>query len=323
MTDVRSVLQVCDPDLLDPVQDSELDCGDAAGTVLFLTDSRRVQKVLWRQLLVLDSMMSLLEGLGSAHQLLEEPRPPQPDGGSRTRWKVLKAQCRTLLEEMEVLLPDLQNRVQQVQERRERLDQLVLMLKNQKRQREQLQDSLLKAQNALRCCDGQLTQLRAESEAVLSRLIGWQRFRNELQQCVAATQGSMQLTLLSFSQSELSVELRPRPPPGGPAPSLEPARLAVSWSPAGRFTLQVDEGTTGMLGNRLTGRRAELGAALLEVLQNYTGQAELLAEIQTLRSSFAIDWVPAALVIIIIIIIIIFYCFYSPPALPSTGFLQL
>lgn len=37
-----------------------------------------MQKVLWCQLFVLDSMMSLLEGLESAQQLMAQSCPPQP-----------------------------------------------------------------------------------------------------------------------------------------------------------------------------------------------------------------------------------------------------
>lgn len=40
-------------------------------------DSRRVQKVLWRQLFVLDSVVSLVEDLESAQQLKTQAAPPQ------------------------------------------------------------------------------------------------------------------------------------------------------------------------------------------------------------------------------------------------------
>lgn len=49
----------------------------------------------------------------------------------------------------------------------------------QKQQCEQLGESLQKAQHALQSCDCQLTQLRAESEAVLGQLTSWQRLRDE------------------------------------------------------------------------------------------------------------------------------------------------
>lgn len=99
-----SVLQRCQPSHLEPCGEQP-DC-EAAALLLYLTvshltlpllplaesihnpslfssplqDSRRVQKVLWRQLFVLDSMLSLLEGQGleSARQLVTKPCPPQP-----------------------------------------------------------------------------------------------------------------------------------------------------------------------------------------------------------------------------------------------------
>lgn len=47
---------------------------------------------------------------------------------------------------------------------------------------------------------------------------------------------------------------------------------------------QVSEGTAGLAEDSLMGRRVELSAALLEVMRCYVGQAELLSEIQSLRS---------------------------------------
>ncbi|XP_022607848.1 uncharacterized protein LOC111226834 [Seriola dumerili] len=294
MAEVRAVLQRCDPDLLDPRADSEQpDSAEAARMVVYLTDSRRVQKVLWRQLFVLDSMMSLLEGLESAQQLMTQPCPPQPEGGARGRWKALKVKSRSEVEETEILLRSLQDRVQQIHNRRHTLTQLVQQLHSKKQQCEQLEESLLKAQNALQSCDRQLIQLRAESEAVLRQLISWQQLRDELQVYVSAAQGVMQINLLSFNQSELCVELRPRLSSDLSSNELEPLKLSVTWSHDDRFRLQVSEGTAGLVEDCLSGRRAELSAALLEVMQCYVGQAELLSEIQTLRSSFAIDWRPA------------------------------
>lgn len=290
------MLQRCDPVLLDPRSrgdSEEPDSAEAASTVLYLTDSRRVQKVLWRQLFVLDSMMSLLEGLDSAQQLVTRPCPPQHGGGARGRWKALKVESRLRVEETETLLRSLQDRVQQIQKRRHTLTQLVQQLHSKKQQCEQLEESLLKAHNALQSYDRHLNQLRAESEAALSQLISWQQLRDELQVHVSVAQNTMQINLLSFSQSELCVELRPRPSSHLSSNELEPLKLSVNWSLDDRFTLQVSEGTVGLEEDSLFGRRSELSAALLEVMQCYMGQAELLSEVQALRSSFAIDWRPA------------------------------
>ncbi|KAM9744844.1 uncharacterized protein ACNS7B_009356 [Menidia menidia] len=299
MADVRAVLRRCDPVLLELGGDPEApepEAAEAAGMVLFLTDRRRVQKVLWRQLFVLDSMMSLLEG----QQDLE---PPPPVGGARGRWKALKAETRELEEETEALLRTLQDRIQQVQERRLTLTHLVQQLHSRKLEREQLAASLQTAQNALQACERQLEQLGAESEKAEGQLVGWQRIRERLQRLVDATQGATQVSLLTLGQSELCVELRPRLP-GPSANELPPLRLGVGWSPDGRFRLQPDaaaggaaggggcrggrgleeegrgleeegrglSGGAGPVGRRPAGRPAELG------------QAALLTEVQRLRS---------------------------------------
>lgn len=129
---------------------------------------------------------------------------------------------------------------------------------------------------------------------------------------VSATQAVMQVNLLTFSQSELCVELMPRPPSSLSSSELEPLRLSVTWSHDDRFRLQVSTGvsdvidcrlsqlteelirvlnllqvseeTAGLVEDSRTGRWAELSAALLEVMQCYVGQAELLSEIGSLRS---------------------------------------
>ncbi|KAK5856868.1 hypothetical protein PBY51_008433 [Eleginops maclovinus] len=288
MAEVRCVLQQCDPALLDPALD-QWDC-EAGRMLLHLTDSRRVQKVLLRQLFVLDAMMSLLEGLQSARQLMTLPCPPHPDGRARHRWKGLKMESRSGGEETETLLQRLLEKIQQINTKRQTLTQLIAQLHSKKQQCEQLQESLQKAQNALQSCERQLLQLEAESAAALCQLTGWQRIRDKLQAYVSEAQDVMQINLLSFSQSELRVELSPRPPTPLSSIELEPLQLSLTWSHDDRFTLQ---GSECLLRGPVLGGRSTLSAALLDLLQNYMGQFLMLSEIQGLRSSFAIDWCPA------------------------------
>ncbi|XP_068581775.1 uncharacterized protein si:dkey-225f5.4 [Cebidichthys violaceus] len=298
MAEARAVLQRCDPVLLESCRDSDQLDSEAARMVLYLTDSRRVQKVLGRQLFVLDSMMSLLEGLESAQQLMTQPCPPQPGGVAHSSWKCLKKDSRLRTEETETLLRSLEDKITQIHNRRHTLTQLIQRVHSKKQQYEQLDESLQKAHNALQSCDHQLTQLRAESEAALGQLISWQRIRDELQVYVSAVQEVMQIKLTSFNQSELCLELRPRPSPDLSSDEPEALKLSVTWSHDDRFTLQVMEGPAGLVEAGLSGRWCELSAALLEVMQRYLGQFQLLSEIQRLRSSFAIDWRPAQRVLV-------------------------
>uniref|UniRef100_A0A096MDA9 Uncharacterized protein n=1 Tax=Poecilia formosa TaxID=48698 RepID=A0A096MDA9_POEFO len=228
----------------------------------------------------------------------------------RSRWKALKAETRSGMEETESLLRSLQDRVQHVQHRRDRVTALLQLLHikapalpdcshappplpRQRQHQDQLVVSLLKAQNALQSCDRQLAQLRAESEAVLHQLVLWRCLRDRLQEHATATQAVMQIQLISVDQSELLLEIRPRLLSQPTANELQPPRLAVSWHHDDRFTLQVGEELAGQVEGCGSGRRDVLSAALLDVLQSFTGQAALLAEIHSLRASFAIDWRPA------------------------------
>ncbi|XP_008328593.1 uncharacterized protein LOC103393408 isoform X2 [Cynoglossus semilaevis] len=297
---MKSVLQHCDPVLLDQGllnscgDSQQLESAEAAQVVLHLMDSRRVQKVVWRQLFVLDSIMSLLEELKSSQQLVSQPCPPLPGSGARSTWKSLKVQFMSSVEETETLLQQLQNKVQQTEDRRHRLRQLLCRLDDKKEQCEQLKAVLLKSKNALQGCEDQLIQLRAQSEAVQERLNVWQQVKDCLQVLVSAHRDVTQITLLSVEQSELCVELRPRPSSKLWTNQLEPLRLKISWSSDQlTFSLQVEEGPAGLLEDSFRGRYSELSAALLEVMQCYMGEAELLLEVQKLRSSFAIDWRPS------------------------------
>ncbi|KAM9393980.1 uncharacterized protein KZ484_005093 [Pholidichthys leucotaenia] len=296
MAAVKAVLESCDPDLLDPCGDLEQDCAaKSAGMVVFLTEKRRVQKVLWRQLFVLDSMMTLLEGLTSAQQLMTQPCPSKPESDAYDRWQALKAESRSLEEETETLLRSLQENVQQIHSKRQKLTQLVQQLHSKKQQHDQLEESLLKAQNALRSCDHQLSRVRVEMEAVVGQLVSWQELRDDLQAHVSASQDVMQFSLLTFNQSELCVELRLCPSSNlssTASTDLEPLKLSVTWSHDDRFRLLVNNGNVGLAEDCLWGRRDELSTALLKVMHCYIGQAELLSEIQALRTSFAIDWHP-------------------------------
>lgn len=64
-----------------------------------------------------------------------------------------------------------------------------------------------------------------------------------LQARVAALQDVMQINLLSFNQSELCVELRPRPCSEQASNDVELLKLSVTWSRDDRFRLQVTSRT--------------------------------------------------------------------------------
>ncbi|KAJ3600489.1 hypothetical protein NHX12_031470 [Muraenolepis orangiensis] len=294
MATVQSVLERCDPAHLDLYSYREQsDYVEADRMLLHLMDSRRIQKVLWRQMSVLDSMMSLLEELDSSQQLLTRPSPQHPVNTARSRWKALKVETRVGVEETEVMIGGLQARAEQIASKRLRLVQLVQELEEKKQKSKQLEIALQKSHNALHACDGQLTSLKAESEAAANCLGKWQKRADELQGYVSATQDVMETKLLPVNRYELVVEQRPTLCGSQISSELEPLKLSVSWCRDDLFKLQVNQDKAGLEEDCMKGRLSELSTALLEVMQRYTSQGDMLAEIWTLHSSFAIDWRPA------------------------------
>ncbi|KAG7272704.1 hypothetical protein CRUP_029643, partial [Coryphaenoides rupestris] len=289
------VLEKCDPALLDLYGDLEQqsDYVGADRKLLYFIESRRFQKVLWRQLSVLDSMMYMLEELDSPQQLLTRPAPQKPDNKARSRWKALKAETRVGVEETELLMGGLQAKVEQIAGKRLRLMQLVQELEEKKQKSKQLEMALEKSHNALHACDAQLAGLKAKFEEALNCLSKWQKISDELKGYVLAIQDVMETKLLPVNQSELVVEQRPSLYGSQVSNELEPLRLSVTWCRDDRFKLQVNQGKAGLEEDCMKGRLSELSAALLEVMQRYTSQGDMLAEIWTLHSCFAIDWRPA------------------------------
>ncbi|XP_059898658.1 uncharacterized protein si:dkey-225f5.4 [Gadus macrocephalus] len=294
MATVQSVLERCDPAFLDLYGDPEQsEYVEADRMLLQLIDNRRIKKVLWRQMSVFDSMLSDLEGSDSLQQLLTQSFPPKPDSKACSRWKALKAETRLVEEEIEVLIDGLLTREEQIVSKRLRLVHLVKELTEKKHQSKKLEMALQKSYNALHVCDGQLAILKAESEAAVNFLDKWQKVAEELRGCTSATKDLMQTKLLQSNQSELVVEQRPLLAGGQVSNDLLPLKLSITWCPDDRFKLQVNQGKAGLEENCMKGRLSELPAAMLEVRQRYSSQGDMLGEIQTLHSSFAIDWRPA------------------------------
>ncbi|XP_026853813.2 ZW10 interactor isoform X1 [Electrophorus electricus] len=304
---VVGLLERSDPSHLKPWDTTE---PQEAGEVMtsYLMDCRRKQKLMCQQLCVLDDMLKLLGGLDSAEQFLRETCPPNPGSEARITWKALKTEYQEQVEELEHLMGTLGKRMGDLQNKRQTVETLLIALdkkreeckekqriaaKQQQRAVKQinlqLEESLQTAQNALRVCEKRLSKLRSDVDEQLTHVADWTVIIHRLQNVLTVTQTKMQYKLLLASPSELCLELLPR----STEQSLHPLCLSVTMTCDDIFHLQVFQGTAGVLEESVEGPVRELNAALLEVTQRYISQGDMLAEIQTLHSRFAIDWCPA------------------------------
>ncbi|TSK77133.1 Insulin-like growth factor 2 mRNA-binding protein 1 [Bagarius yarrelli] len=251
-------------------------------------DCRRKQKIMCQQYGVMDDMLKLLASLESAEQFLNEPCPPKADTEASAPWKALKAEYLEQVQEVEGLISTLVQHMEELPKKRQRLEVLLESLGKKKQMHLQLDDSLQRAQDALRACDRELSELKIQVDKKLSRVADWTAFKDRLQATLDITQANMQYRLLSVSPSELRLELLPC----STQQSLQPLHLSVTMT-ENHFRLQVFQGTAGLIEESVEGHVRELSAALLEVMECYVSQGKMLAEIQTLHSRFAIDWCPA------------------------------
>nr|XP_055050522.1 uncharacterized protein si:dkey-225f5.4 [Misgurnus anguillicaudatus] len=306
---IEALLERTDPNILKSCNTTELqETGEGEIMAPYLMDCRRKQKHIFRQLCVVDDMVKLLAGLESVEELLNEPCPRNPGNDARAAWKALKAEYQERVQEVEERIGTVQVHMEELQGRRQKLETLLSTLQKKKeecKEREriatkqnqraekqigfQLEDSLQAAQNALNVCNSHLSKLNEEVNEQLVRVSEWTLLKDALQTLVTGTQRNMQYRLLSVRPSELCLELLPR----STEKSLEPLQVSITMTTDDHFHLQVLQGTAGLVEEATEGQLRQVSVALVEVMERYISQGEMLSEIQALHSRFAIDWCPA------------------------------
>ncbi|XP_043091065.1 ZW10 interactor [Puntigrus tetrazona] len=305
----EAILERTDPSFLKSCNTTELqETGEGEIMAPYLMDCRRKQKHIFRQLCVVVDMIQLLAGLESVDQLLHKPCPQNPGNEARSAWKALKAEYQARVQEVEEMISTLRDRMEELHEKRKTLETLLSALQikkeqckekervtakqNQRAEKQisfQLEDSIQAAQNAMDACDLRFSKLKDEVEKQMAQISDWTILRDGLQTLVNVTHRNMAYRLLSVSSSELCLELLPH----AAEKSLEPLRVSITMTTSDEFHLQVFQGTAGLVEEAVKGRLRQVSAALVEVLERYMSQGEMLSEIQALHSRFAIDWCPA------------------------------
>ncbi|TRY64438.1 hypothetical protein DNTS_017130 [Danionella cerebrum] len=306
---VEALLERTEPSFLKSCNTTDLqETGEGEIMVPYLMDCRRKQKQAFNQLCVADDMIQLLAGLESVDQLLKEPCPPKPGNEARSAWKALKAEYKEKVQEVEELIGDLQTRMEQLQQKRNKLENLLVTLhikkeeckekeritakRNQRTEKQivfELEESIQAAQNTMSMCDMQLAKLDNEVEKLQTRVSDWRLLRDGLQTLVTGTVKKSQFSLLSSSPSKLSFELLPH----AAEKALEPLHVSATITSADEYHLQVFQGTAGLIEEVMNGPLRELSTTLVQLIEKYLSQGEMLSEIQALHYRFAIDWCPA------------------------------
>ncbi|XP_048846521.1 uncharacterized protein si:dkey-225f5.4 [Brienomyrus brachyistius] len=316
----------------------------AKAMVPFLVDSRRKLKVMGQQLCVLDYMLKLLESVESPEELLNSSCPKDTDDFAYAQWKALKNQHREGAQGVQDCIVSVQEKMEQANEKREMIAQLMVTLErkiaeakekakqkmkmDRKTEREasvklqEVQAAQEASQEGLRVTKQRIANLEAEISSCSARLDNWVLLKDQLQRSVQATLGLTGYRLQWVGEKTLHIELSPqacRPSLG----HLEPLSLSLTWETDGTFDLEVFQGTVGVIPESLHGPISQVSATLLEVMQRYLSQGEMLAEIQKLHTRFAIDWQPAQQELVFLKSASVVCCFRVDTGYPRTGSVTL
>ncbi|KAL4657853.1 ZW10 interactor [Arapaima gigas] len=287
----------------------------ASVMVPYLIDSRRKLKLMSRQQCVLDYFLILLETLESPDELLNNPCPQNIGRyeNAHAKWKALKSEYREGVQRVQDSIVILQDKMEQANKKKEMIGQLMTNLERKRaemKEKERLKQKMNKkaerqasaklqelelaedaCQRALQQMEQKMTHLRAEIDSCQATLDSWTELRDELKGSIQATLEMTGYRLQWVGEKELCVELRPQvyQPSLG---DVNPLCLSLTWTTDGIFHIKASQGAMDLLPESLHGPLSQVSTALLEIMQSYLSQSEMLAEIQHLQSRFAIDWRP-------------------------------
>ncbi|XP_041122732.1 uncharacterized protein si:dkey-225f5.4 [Polyodon spathula] len=298
---VRILLELCDSAAvsLHTVPDKH----DKVEVLLgYFVDSCRKNKLLCRQLHVLDSLLSVLETM-DPQNLDQDPQDFRAsEKEMHEMWKGLKCQFQEERLQNEAQIAVALEKGRQLQEARRALEELLHKLELKKAKFEENQQSQIAKQQQDKDRVQYFLQRREELEAAV------EQGRRNLQRCeesvlqLAQEVQDMQrqvvqdtrelnrtlelqgVRILSLSEDGITVQLLT-------SSHTEPLHMSLHWRGDETLHVQMSSAGAGLCEAMLLREPLEdMKSVILEALHCYSSQASLLSDIQRLQGRFAIDW---------------------------------
>nr|XP_034996710.1 ZW10 interactor-like isoform X2 [Zootoca vivipara] len=271
--------------------------------------TRHAHKFMVMQLQVLKFFLDFLDS-GLCVENASESSVREEVAEAKQEWKKLKAEYQQQVESIKKDVPQLLLKLEQARNRAQLLEEALQRYQDKKlemeekarsaqirRQKEQdalceqqqrLDERMVELQGSLQVQCEELQHLRRELEEEELQACAWQEEVQRISDFRSLLETLQGVRLLSESKSDLEFELICPAQPGAATPHA--LKLRLHWRDNGSVTLQshspffspslvLPEGTCG-----------NIKAIILELQNGYFQQAQLLAEIELLHSSFAVDW---------------------------------
>uniref|UniRef100_A0ACB8ENT6 Uncharacterized protein n=1 Tax=Sphaerodactylus townsendi TaxID=933632 RepID=A0ACB8ENT6_9SAUR len=223
---------------------------------------------------------------------------------AKQQWKALKAEYQDKVEAIREAVPQTLARLEEARckakllEEKQEMEEKVKNaqerhLEEQERLRklcEQMEGRVVEKQGRLQRYQEELQRLQGELEEQELQAGDWRQKAQTISdlQCFLETLQGVKLT--HVSETDLELELTSRSQPGTAQPHS--LKLGLHWREDGNISLQCDCPFVPLSVALPVGTSGTIKDILLELQDSYLQQAQLLAEIESLHSRFAIDWQP-------------------------------
>ncbi|XP_061470298.1 ZW10 interactor-like isoform X1 [Rhineura floridana] len=271
--------------------------------------TRKTHKLMYSQLQVVRFLLDFLDS-APCIQDASESAVRQEVAEAKQQWKTLKAEYQQQVERIKEAVPQMLLKLEKARNRAQLLEEALHRYQDKKRemeekmrnvqkrhqkeqealceQQQQLEERVAELQDRLQMHRLELQCLQGELEEQERQACDWREKVQRISdfQCLLETlQG---VKLISASESDLEVELTSHSQVVASTPHH--LKLHLYWRDNGSVMLQSDSPFFLLSAVLPLGTCSTIKGIILELQHSYSQQAQLLAEIESLQSCFAIDW---------------------------------
>ncbi|XP_048343581.1 ZW10 interactor-like isoform X2 [Sphaerodactylus townsendi] len=274
-------------------------------------NTRKTQKLLFWQLQVVKFLLDFLDSApGFQDASCSGVRNEMAE--AKQQWKALKAEYQDKVEAIREAVPQTLARLEEARCKAKLLEEVLGRYRTKKQEMEekvknaqerhleeqerlrklceQMEGRVVEKQGRLQRYQEELQRLQGELEEQELQAGDWRQKAQTISdlQCFLETLQGVKLT--HVSETDLELELTSRSQPGTAQPHS--LKLGLHWREDGNISLQCDCPFVPLSVALPVGTSGTIKDILLELQDSYLQQAQLLAEIESLHSRFAIDWQP-------------------------------
>ncbi|XP_040180467.1 uncharacterized protein LOC120914076 [Rana temporaria] len=273
-------------------QKEEGDVISAKVLVHYSKKTCKKQKILCNQLQVLRFLLEFLQEASTVGWKDSNPKLPNKEMEMvRQKWKGLKSEYLNKVKEVEELLPQLLEKMQILQEKKNQLEASLQRYQDQRetkgrQAKQELREALQKQQQVVQKCQDHIQQLKVQVERLEQSAESWiQSVKKDssLLELLRTLQG---MSLVSVEDKGMVLDLY------AGEEAVAPLRINVHFTSEEQFQIKTEVSMPGLPPELQHGATSHITSVILELQCWYRSHGHLLEEMRALQDRFSIDWLP-------------------------------